>query len=73
MLIGVGLAISHFFRRFWDLVVTAAVVQLLGPACGAGDADAAVFQAVLGAILALRISASSIVSTTGSSVVHSAA
>ena len=54
-------------------MVTAAVVQLLGPACGAGDADATVFHGVLGPILVLRISLSSIISTTGSGVVDGAA
>ena len=72
MLIGVGLAISHFFGRFWDLVITAALVQLLGLACGAGDADGVVFQGVLGAILALRMSLSSILPTTESGVVDGA-
>ena len=69
MWIGVGLVMSYFFGQFWDLVVTAAVVYLLGLACGAGNADVAVFQGVLESILALRISLSSIVSTTGSGVV----
>ena len=50
-------------------MVTAAVVKLLGPACGAGDADVAVIQGGLGVILALWISLSSIVSTAGSGVV----
>ena len=53
-------------------MLTAAVVYLLGTACGAGDADALVFHCVLGAILALRISLSSIVSTTGSGVLDRA-
>ena len=73
MLIGVGLAISHFVRRFSDLVINAAVVQLLGLACGVDSIDATVFYSVLGAILALQISLSSIVSTTGSGVVDGAA
>ena len=72
MFISAGLAISHFFGRFWDLAVTAVVVQLLGLICGTGDADASVLHGVLGAILALQISLSSIVSTTGSGVVDSA-
>ena len=42
-------------------------------ASGAGDADIAVFHAILGVVLALRISISSIVSTTGSGVVDAAA
>ena len=52
--------------------MTAAVVWVLGPACGAGDMDTTVFQGVLGAILALWISLSFIVSTTGSGVVDGA-
>ena len=54
-------------------MLTAAVVQILGPVYDAGVADATVFHAVLGAILALRISLSSIVSTIGSGVVGGAA
>ena len=73
MLIGIGLEILHFFGRFWDLVVTAAVVQLLGPACTVRDTDAAVFHGALGGILVLGLSVSSIISITGSGVVHGAA
>ena len=73
VLTGVGLTISHFFGRFWDLVVTAAVMLLLGPACGAGDADTAVLQGVLEVTLALRVSLFCIVSTTGRGVADSAA
>ena len=73
VLLVAGLAISHFFSQVWDLVVTAAVVLLLGPACGAGDSDAKLLCVMLGAILALRISLSSIISTTGIGVVDCAA
>ena len=68
-LLGVGLAVFNFIGRFQDLVVTAAVVWLLGPACGAGGTDTIPFHSVLGAILVLQISFSSIASTTGSGVV----
>ena len=72
-MIGVGLVILHFFGWFWNLVVTAALVQLHGLACSACDADVTVFHTVLEVMLALRISLSSIVSTTGSGVVDGAA
>ena len=45
--------------------MTAAMVQLLGPAYAASDTDATVFHVVLVEILALQIFLSSIVSTTG--------
>ena len=44
LLIGVGFAISYFFGRFWNLVVTEAVVSLLGLAGSAGSVDATVFH-----------------------------
>ena len=75
MLIGVGLAVSHFISRFWDLVVTIAGVWLLNPDCGthgASGIDAGVFHSVLGVILPFQISLSSIVLTTGISVVDGA-
>ena len=53
-------------------MVTTAVMFLLNPACGAGDMDGSVFHGVLGAILALWISLSSIVLATGSGVVDGA-
>ena len=68
----VGLKVSNFVGRFQDLVVTAAVVQLLGLIYGAGNADTAAFHGGLPAIVALQISLSSIASTTGSGAVDAA-
>ena len=52
-------------------MVSTALVQLLCPSYGAGGADYTIFHGVLGVILALRISLSSIVATTGSGEVDS--
>ena len=53
-------------------MVIAAVVYLPGLACGAGDANVAVFQVVFGAILVSGFSLSSIVLTTASGLVDAA-
>ena len=70
---GIGLMTCHFVGRFSDLVVPAAVVQLLGLGCGVGGADATVFHAVLGAIMALRMFLSTTVSTPESGLVDGTA
>lgn len=52
-MIGVCLAISHFYSRSWNLAGIVAVMYLFGVACGPGGVDTKVFHYVLADILPL--------------------
>ena len=66
------LAVSYFVGRLSDLVVSAAITYLLRVARGTSGVDIGVFYSILGAILALVISLSSILTTTGTGMADSA-